>query len=306
MTSKTENVLKIQDPRKRRAARMDRIFIFLMLSPYLILLGFFGLSPAIYALCLSFMDTVDWVFWGFENYSFVLQDYRIGQSIVNVLTYVAMWLGMMVVSVTFLSLALDSLPARTANFLRTSFFLPGAITSSAVVVVWLFLLDPAVSPYASLFDLVGLESRREVISALGYPAVFSLMALLAHSGGWIVVVGGALKGISSEVLEAARVDGATSLQMATQIKLPMIWRTVALMAILSFATGIQMFVEPQLMGLAGAQYSRPDWSVNQLAYQYAFGLGDFGASAAASTLLLLVAVTISLAVVFGTKFYRLD
>ena len=132
------------------------------------------------------------------------------------------------------------------------------------------------------------------------------MALLAYSGGWIVVVGGALKGISGEMLDAARVDGARPLQLAAYIKVPMIWRTLALMAILSFANGIQMFVEPQLMAMAGAQYSRPDWSVNQLAFQYAFNLGDFGASAAISSLLLLVALAISLAVVMGTRFYRLD
>ncbi len=277
-----------------------------MLAPYLALLIFFGLSPALYAFFLSFMDTYDWAFRGLGNYRDVLQDYRLGQSIQNVLTYVALWLALMLAFVTGLALALDTLPARVAAILRTSFFLPGAITSSAIVVVWLFLLDPAVSPYGGLFGAAGFESRREVVSALGYPAVFSLMALLAYSGGWIVVVGGALKGISGEMLDAARVDGARPLQLAAYIKVPMIWRTLALMAILSFANGIQMFVEPQLMAMAGAQYSRPDWSVNQLAFQYAFSLGDFGASAAISSLLLLVALAISLAVVMGTRFYRLD
>ena len=300
----TENSKPVSSLASKR--RKDRWFIIAMLSPYLALLLFFGVAPVLYALYLSFMDTIDWVFWGFTNYQFVLQDYRLVESITNVFQYVAIWLTMMLVGVGALSLMLDALPNRSGAILRTSFFLPGAITSSAIVILWLFLLDPAVSPYGSIFEALGWGNRQQVVSSMGYPMVFSLMALLAYSGGWIVVIGGALKGISTEVIEASRVDGANQFQIATRIKLPMVWRSLALMTILSFANGIQMFVEPQLMALAGRQYSRPDWSVNQLAFQYAFNLGDFGASAAMSTMLLAVAIFISLCVVFGTRFYRMD
>ena len=294
------------NPTLKSRARKERLFIVAMLSPYLALLLFFGVAPVGYAFFLSFMDTIDWVFWGFTNYEAVLGDFRLVQAIKNVFSYVAIWLTMMVIGISVLALILDAMSNRSASILRTSFFLPGAITSSAIVVVWLFLLDPSVSPWSSIFDTLGWESRRHVMNNLGFPVIFALMAYLAHSGGWIVVIGGALKGISGEVIEAARVDGATQYQIATRIKLPMVWRSIALMAILSFANGIQMFVEPQLMGLAGQLYSRPDWSVNQLAFQYAFSFGDFGASAAMSTMLLTIAIFISLCVVFGTRFYKMD
>lgn len=294
------------NPALKARRRQERLFIVAMMSPYLALLLMFGVSPVFYALYLSFMDTIDWVFWGFTNYEYVLGDFRLMQAIQNVFTYVAIWLTMMVLGISILALLLDALSDRTATLLRTSFFLPGAITSSAIVVVWLFLLDPTVSPWTAIFEAMGWESRRHVMNNLGFPVIFALMAYLAHSGGWIVVIGGALKGISGEVIEASRVDGANQFQIATRIKLPMVWRSIALMAILSFANGIQMFVEPQLMGLAGQLYSRPDWSVNQLAFQYAFGFGDFGASAAMSSMLLGIAIFISLCVVFGTRFYKMD
>jgi hypothetical protein len=126
------------------------------------------------------------------------------------------------------------------------------------------------------------------------------------SGGWIVVFGGALSSLPAEVTEAAKIDGANRWQMAMLIKLPMIWRSVALMAILCFAGGLQIFVEPQLMELAGQQYSRSDWSVNQLAFQYAFSMGDFGTSAALSTMLLTASIAIALIIIFATKFYKID
>ena len=149
MTDKTPQSAK-SDVRTRK--REDRLFILAMLSPYLALLLFFGVAPVAYALWLSFMDTIDWVFWGITNYAFVLQDFRLVQAITNVFTYVAIWLTMMVLGISALSLILDALGDRTASIFRTSFFLPGAITSSAIVIVWLFLLDPVVSPYGGLFN----------------------------------------------------------------------------------------------------------------------------------------------------------
>jgi len=291
---------------KRRRHRRETSIAYLFLLPYLILLAMFGVFPVLYAFGLSFFDTIDMVFWGFENYRFVFDDFRLMQAFENVLFYLLIWLTATVVFVTMLSLMLDSVSHRAANALRTLYFLPGAVTSSAVVVLWLFLLDPSVSPFGTFYELLDWTNRQNVISGLSFAGVFSIMAFFALSGGWIVVFGGALSSLPGEVMEAARVDGATPFQLATRIKLPMIWRSVALMAILSFATGLQLFVEPQLMNLAGPQLAQSDWAPNQLAFQYAFSMGDFGASAALSSLLLGSSLTIALIVVFATNFYETD
>ena len=292
---------------KQAAQRRDDIrFSYLLMLPYLFLLAAFGVFPVAYAVGLSFFDTVDMVFWGLENYRFVFADFRLGQAAVNVLTYLAIWLTATVVLVTALSLMLDTLRPRLANGIRTLYFLPGAVTSSAVVVLWLFLLDPAVSPFAPAYDLAGWDTRATVIASLGFAGIFAIMAFFASSGGWIVVFGGALTSLPGEVIEAARVDGATPFQLATRIKLPMIWRSVVLMAVLSFAIGLQLFVEPQLISLAGEQFAQKDWAPNQLAFQYAFAMGDFGASAALSSLLLGICVGLALTVIFATDFYKID
>ncbi len=290
----------------RRLKRRQAITAYLFLVPYLVLLAMFGIFPVLYAFGLSFFDTIDWVFWGLTNYEEVLGDFRLMDSIVNVLSFLTIWLALIVVGVTVLALMLDTLPERRAAFFRTAYFLPGAVTSSAIVVLWLFLLDPVVSPYQSLFALLGWESRDQVVAMLSFATIFALMAFLANSGGWIVVIGGALKTLPRETLEAAVIDGASQWDLAVRIKLRMIWRSIALMGILSVAGGLQIFVEPQLMGMAGPQYSRSDWSLNQLAFQYAFSFGDFGAAAALSVLLLTVSVTLALIIIFATRFYRID
>lgn len=300
----------IEDRNRERAARRkgrrDTRMSYLLLLPYLLLLLMFGIFPVAYAFGLSFVDTIEMVFYGVSNYNFVLTDFRVPQAAINVIWFVGIWVVITMIGVAILSLMLDTVGRRTAATLRTIYFLPGAVTSSAIVVLWLFVLDPTVSPFQIVWHAFGWQNSADVITGIGLAGVFSIMAYFSGSGGWIVVFGGALSSLPTEVLEAARIDGANRFQLATRIKLPMIWRSLVLMGVLSFAGGLQLFVEPQLMGLAGPQFAQNDWSLNQMAFQYAFRMGDFGASAALSTLLVGSSIVIALVLVFATRFYKID
>jgi len=297
---------RLRTKSERQIKRRETGAAYLFLAPYLTLLCMFGVFPVFYAFGLSFFDTIEGVFWGVTNYTTVLGDFRLPRSAGNVLLFTAQWVTMTIIGVSVLSLMLDAIPRRLATTLRTIFFLPGAVISSALVVLWLFVLDPTVSPFRPILHLAGWDTLQSLVVGLGYATVFAIMSYFATSGGWIVVIGGALSSLPTEVIEAARVDGAKPYQIALRIKLPMIWRSIVLMGILSFAAGIQIFVEPQLFSLAGAQFAQPDWSLNQLAFSYAFQMGDFGASAALSTMLVMVSVTIALVIIFVTKFYKMD
>lgn len=279
---------------------------FVLLAPFLALMVMFAFFPVLYAFGLSFFDTIDNVFWGLTNYREAINDYRLVPAIWNVLQYVTVWVSMMVIGVTLLSLLLDTQSERPAAVVRSIFFLPGAIASSAVVVMWLFLLDPLVSPFDFIYELFGWENRQSTIGGLGMVWIFALMGFLGNSGGWIVVLGGSLSGISRDILEAARIDGANSWQMATRIKIPMISKTITLMAIMTLAVGLQIFVEPQLLSLVGGRFDKPDWSITQLAYFYAFRWGDFGVAAAISILSLILPLIIAFTLIFATRFYKID
>ena len=292
--------------RKRTTARRRILVAYALLTPYLLLMIMFAVFPVLYAFGLSFFDTFDMVFWGLTNYKEALSDYRLVPAMWNVLQYVLVWVSMMVIGVTLLALLLDTLSLRTAAIVRSVYFIPGAIASSAAVVLWLFLLDPIVSPFGWLYELLGWENRQSTINGMGEVWIFALMGFLGNSGGWIVVLGGALSGLSREVIEAARIDGANTWQMATRIKIPMISKTITLMAIMTLAVGLQVFVEPQLLSLAGGQFDKPDWSVTQLAFYYAFRFGDFGVAAAISTLSLILPLIIAFTMIFATRFYKID
>src|SRR5690606_10149474 len=125
----------------RRKGQRDTRMAYLLLLPYIVLLIMFGVFPVAYAFGLSFVDTIENAFYGLANYEFVFNDFRVPKAAVNVLWFVVIWVAMTMVGVAALSLMLDSIGRKTATTLRTIYFLPGAVTSSAVVVLWLFLLD---------------------------------------------------------------------------------------------------------------------------------------------------------------------
>ena len=88
-------------------------------------------------------------------------------------------------------------------------------------------------------------------------------------------------------------------QTATQIKMPLILPYIAYFVILVFAGNVQLFAEPQLFG---AKY----WSPNQLGYAFAFEIGNFGASAAISLLMVLIGLVGAGLIIRFSGFYQTD
>ena len=131
------------------------------------------------------------------------------------------------------------------------------------------------------------------LRSLPLPVVCAVIAFWTGAGGWIVIMYGALNNISTEVMEAARIDGANAVQIALSIQLPMLRKWIAYMGVMSLAAGTQLFVEPQLLSQASNAIVPNDYSLNQLAYQYAFQQNDFNGAAAISLLLLIVALLLS-------------
>ncbi len=285
---------------------MKKLIPYFFLLPYFLLLLFFAIIPIIFAIIVSFTDAYVGGFAGIYNYILVLEDYRILDATKNVALYIFIWIPMMALCIIMLSIMLQSVTESNSRILRLSYYLPGAFTTSALALLWLFLLDPNVSPFSFIWNLFEWKSKFDVMNGLSYAGTFALMAFFANIGGWIIVTHGSLTSISSEIIEASTIDGCSPFRLALHIKIPMIFRTIALMVILSLAGGIQLFVEPQLINLASTTNSSADWSLNQIAYEYAFVVGDFGVSIALSMLMLLFSLFLAILIIWKTNFYRIN
>ena len=130
--------------------------------PYLPLLILFGVAPTIYALDLAFTNVGGgWV--GFHNFVRTYDDFRFIAAFKHVLVYTTVWLAALMVFVVGLALLLHGRATRTSATFRFLFYMPGALAGSAAVLVWLFMLDPSVSPGS---PVAAPPARREHLRAV--------------------------------------------------------------------------------------------------------------------------------------------
>ncbi|AWE54334.1 carbohydrate ABC transporter permease [Streptomyces nigra] len=281
----------VGSPARRAVARSPIGYLFV--TPYALLTIAFGIVPSLYAVQLAFTDA-DGGFAGLENFTKVIDDFRFWPAVLHVTIYLVIWLLALVFFVVGLALMVHAVGVRwVSTTLRFVYYLPGALAGASSVLLWLFVLDPTASPVSGLLGAMGLDSFVQVIQPGHLPAIFAIIAFWTGAGGWIIIMYGALNNISTEVIEAARIDGANAVQIALRIQLPMLRKWVAYMGVMSLAAGTQLFVEPQLLSQASNAVVPNDYSLNQLAYQYAFQQNDFNGAAAISLILLVVALLLS-------------
>lgn len=288
--------------RGRRPVRAGHGFV----APYVVLLTAFGIVPTGYAIYFAFTDVAN-RFVGLSNFGTAVADFRFVPALGHVVLYLLFWLASLVVLVVGLALLLHNLATRAAGrALRFLYYIPGALAGAASAMVWLFMLDPTVSPAGFLLRAVGLDTFGQVIAPGHLAVLLTVIAFWTGAGGWIVVMYGALNNIPTDLLEAARIDGAGAWQLARRVQLPLLRKWIVYMVILTFAGGTQLFVEPQLLSQASNGVAGRDYSLNQLSYDLAFQNNNVGAAAAVSVELLLVSLVVAGVFVARSGFFDAD
>jgi multiple sugar transport system permease protein len=273
---------------------------------YVALLLAFGVIPVGYAIYFAFTNAGN-TFAGLSNFTQSATDFRYLPALGHVGLYLVIWLVALVVLVTGLAVVLHQLPARRLSALvRFLYYIPGALAGAASVLVWLFMLDPTVSPAASFLRLLGYGTFGDVVQPGHLGVLFAMIAFWTGAGGWIVVMYGALNNISDDIIEAARMDGAGAWRIARHIQIPMLRKWIAYMAILAFAVGAQLFIEPQLISEASLGVAGRDYSPNQLAYDFAFQNSNVNYAAAISVELLVISLVVAAVFVTRSRFFDAD
>jgi multiple sugar transport system permease protein len=289
----------------RRLERRPGLAGYGFVALYTVLLLAFGVAPTVYAVYLSLTNSLGQLT-GIGQFVKTFQDFRFIGAFINIGVYLVIWLISLLVLTVATALILHQRRRWVSSTLRFLFYLPGALAGVASVLVWLFMLDPSSSPAAPLLRALGFTTLTTAILPSNLPVIFVIIAFWTGAGGWIIVMYGALNNIPLEIMDAARVDGASAIQMAWRIQIPMIRKWIYYMLILAFAAGTQLFVEPQLVAEASGGGVSPTWSPNELAYTYAFQNGDFNGAAAISIYLLILGLAGALVLVLRSGLFETD
>jgi multiple sugar transport system permease protein len=292
--------------RPRTGASAQAFAAYVFSSGYVLLLLVFGVLPMVYALYLSFTKRGQFV--GLDNYVKAVGDFRFLPAVQHVAAFLVIWVVTLTVLATLLALIVHAVRVRwlssTARFL---YFIPGAFAGAASVMLWLFLLNPSVSPVSFVLKWFGYTNFVQAIDLNNLPLIFTVIAFWTGAGAWIIIMYAALHNISNEIMEAARCDGASAIKTAWYIQLPLIRKWIAYMVVIAVAVGTQLFAEPKILAQASRNQIPKHYSLNQLAYVTAFGpQADFNSSAAISMMLLVVAAGLAAFFVFRGGLFDRD
>jgi multiple sugar transport system permease protein len=192
------------------------------------------------------------------------------------------------------ALLLDSRGARLRSFTRLGIFLPYAVPGVIASLLWGFLYLPGVSPIRAAFEAVGLPAP----DFLGSGTVLFSVANIGIWGGVgfnMIVLYTALRGLPAELDDAARVDGASELQIALRIKVPLIAPALVMTGIFSLIASLQVFSEPSTLQPLTDSISFT-WVPLMTIYRDAFVNNDIYTAAAASVMLAVGTLVVSLGV----------
>ena len=278
--------------------------MYLMLSPYLFLLFFFGVLPAIMGVLEVPKPSMANPNGGWDAFKIVIHDFRFGPALRHVLGFMGIFVPLMIFFVIGMALMLDIKHSPWKKWLRMAYIVPASISGAVAVLVWYVILQPTLSPIKGVLKFFHIVESSQIWQQQNLVYILAIMAFFAAAGNWILIQYGSLQSISTEVLEAARVDGASVWQTSIRIKLPLISKYIVYMSVLVFAGGLQIFVEPQLLNGGIYQGIADSWSFDQLSYNLAFMQGDFGGASALSILLLIPSLLGALLVIFKTDMFE--
>jgi multiple sugar transport system permease protein len=258
-------------------------------APAVVLFALLLLIPICYTLYLSFEKTKvsglglgagarKQVFAGLSNYASGLSDPTFAASLLRVLVYSLILVPVMLGLALLFALLLDARRVRFQRFARLSIFLPYAVPTVVASLLWGFLYLPTVSPFPAILHQFGLSMPDLFASRT---ALFSV----ANIGVWggtgfnMIVMYTALRAVPAELYEAARIDGATQVQIALRIKIPMIAPALVLTGVFSIIATLQVFNEPQTLAPLTNTIS-PNWMPLMKVYDLAFNDNNaYGAAA---------------------------
>ena len=261
-----------------------------LLLPTLITLILLFVLPLIILLVLSVNDfrvtkgVLD--FNGLENFAYLLRAEKFWKAMRNTITFAVVKLGLDVVLALGIALLLDS-KIWFRKFMRTVYFSPVVVPVVACSLIWLWFYDPDLGPLNQILGWLGIEPLKWLYAeetAMASVIAFSVWHGLGYN---VMLLLSGLQGVSGEYLEAAKLDGATDMQIVWHIKLPMLTPIISFVISMGIINAFKAFSEVNVMTPEGGPGYSTAMMVNYI-YELAFTNGRFGRGAACSIILFCV------------------
>lgn len=268
---------------------------YLFIFPVLLLLVMLVVYPLSYGVYISFFDTdlgKNWSFAGFRNYLVIFTQDNFLKNIWVTFKFAFLVVAGHFVIGILLGLALNQKKRGTTVF-RTILVLPWLFPDVVIALIFKWLANPMYGLFNSFLLEHGLIEKQ--ISWLGSTQwAFAVVVLVCIWKGYpmvLVNVLAALQSVSSDILEAARVDGANAVQLLFRIILPAIKPVLATTVILDVVWWFKHYTIVELLTSGGPNSLTSIVSIG--IYKEAFQYFKFGRAAAMAVVVFVICYLIS-------------
>ncbi|WP_088042095.1 carbohydrate ABC transporter permease [Bacillus sp. EAC] len=229
-------------------------------------------------------------FIGLQNYSHLIHDPLFWKSALHSFL-LAVFSAVSLIGYLFISFILAG-KIKGADLLRKIYLIPMLLASVAIAQLWLKIYHPTNGILNSLLISIGIENPPAWLAETNLALYAIIIPIIwQYAGFYILIYYAALKNIPDSLIEAARIDGATPLQIALRIKLPLIMNVVKVTIVLAVVGSLKYFDLIYVMTGGG-----PNGASEVMAsymYQKAFKGFDFGYASAIGFFLLVICLVVT-------------
>ncbi|MGB8001369.1 MAG: sugar ABC transporter permease [Anaerobacillus sp.] len=272
----------------------NKFVIALYVLPSLLLIGILIFIPLLLS---GYYGLMDWdgisamKFIGMDNYINVIKDDKFWDSALHSFL-LALFSTLSLVIYLAISLILVS-KIKGADLLRKIYLIPMLLSSVAIAQLWIKVYNPSNGILNSILVGIGIDNPPSWLAepSIVLYAIF-IPILWQYAGFYILIYYAALKNIPDSIIEAARIDGASALEIAYKIKLPLIMGVVKVTIVLAIVGSLKYFDLIYVMTGGG-----PNGASEVMAsymYKLAFSNYEFGYGSAVGFMLLLITLLVTI------------
>ncbi len=280
-----------------------RLQPFVFVGPALAILGWYLAIPTLRTLFASFMDANGFNFVGLTNYIYAFTDRVMLEAFRNNLLWLVFGTSLSVGFGLLVAVLADR--TRSESIYKAIIFMPMAISFVGAGVIWKFVYSykgtgAGIQEIGLLNAIVvGLGGQPQAWLQIPIVSTFFLIVIMVwlQTGYAMVILSSAIKGVPSELLEAARIDGASEIQAFFSVTVPYIQGTLLTVATTILIFALKLFDIVSVM-------TGGNFGTNVIAYQFYITRFTYGDSGRASAIAIVLLVAVIPVMIYNLRQFR--
>lgn len=274
---------------------IDKVTI-AFIAPAFIFFTLFIIIPTISSVYYSFTSwdgiSPNVKFIGLANYKEIFTSARFGNALKN--TVILTVFISVCENVMALALALIVDNVRWGkNVFRSAFYLPVLVSGIVSGFIWKIMYNYNFGTFNTILKNIGLEDARQ--DWLGNTSLtlimIGLVLIWKGAGYYMIIYLASLQSVSTDLIEAAQIDGATAIQRFRHITIPMISGAFTINFTLSLINGLKVFDQINVMTDGGPGFTSE--TLVYLLYKVGFNEGRQGFGTAVGIMLLFIIIVLN-------------